>query len=191
MGLYYLKRLSEPAPVFFTVRFTLSRSSPAVRNATHLRTFCFLEVKLFLPLDRFLSTSVSFCSSIYIEDSPKLPWGMHRICGPFVLKTIIMNYFAFQETLMSCATRSLDLLILFKLMFLYPWYIPPHSCAFHTFCLHQFFSYVYYHAEYISFLWWCRWSEKARNLILILNFSSRKPHLIYILLSNVCSFEFP
>ena len=31
---------------------------------------------------------------------------MHRICGPFVLKNIIKNYFAFRETLMSCATRS-------------------------------------------------------------------------------------
>ena len=28
--------------------------------------------------------------------------------------------------------------------------------------------------EYISFLWWCRWSEKARNLILIFNFSGRR-----------------
>ena len=25
-------------------------------------------------------------------DSPKLPWGMQRICGPFVLKTIIMPF---------------------------------------------------------------------------------------------------
>ena len=30
--------------VFFAVQFTLSRSSPSVRNAKHLRTFCFLEV---------------------------------------------------------------------------------------------------------------------------------------------------
>ena len=27
---------------------------------------------------------------------------MHPICGPFVLKTIIMNYFAFRETLVLC-----------------------------------------------------------------------------------------
>ena len=60
----------------------------------------FLEVSLlFLPLESFFSNQlVSFCSSIYIEDSPKLPWGMQRICGPFVLKTIIMNIFAFRET---------------------------------------------------------------------------------------------
>ena len=32
------------ASVFFAVRFTSSRSSPPVRNATHLRTFCFLKV---------------------------------------------------------------------------------------------------------------------------------------------------
>ena len=32
------------ASVFFAVRFTSSRSSPPVRNVTHLRTFCFLKV---------------------------------------------------------------------------------------------------------------------------------------------------
>ena len=114
---------------------------------------------------------------------------MHRICGPFVLKTIIMNYFAFRETLMSCATRSLDLFILFKFIFLYLRYIPPHSCAFHTFCLHQFFSYVYYHAEYFSFLWWCRWSEKARNLILILAVKSLTWSMFYFLTFVVLNFH--
>ena len=114
---------------------------------------------------------------------------MHRICGSFVLKTIIMNYFAFRETLMSCATRSLDLLILFKFIFLYLWYIPSHSCAFHTFCLHQFFSYVYYHAEYFSFLWWCRWSEKARNLILILAVKSLTWSMFYFLTFVVLNFH--
>ena len=30
-------------------------------------------LKLFLPLERFFSTNVFFCSLIYIGDSPKLP----------------------------------------------------------------------------------------------------------------------
>ena len=54
----------------------------------------------FCLLGRFLSlTSVFFCSSIYIEVSPKLPLQMQRICGPFVFKTVIINHFAFRETL--------------------------------------------------------------------------------------------
>ena len=66
---------------------------------------------------------------------------MPRICGPFVLKTIILNHFSFRETLgfFSCATHSLDLCILFELIFYTSGYIPPHSCDFYTFCLQQLF----------------------------------------------------
>ena len=73
----------------------------------------------------FCQPACPFAARFTLKTAPKLPWGMHRICRPFFLKTIIMNYFAFRETLMSCATRSLDLVILFKFIF-----------------LHQFFSYV-------------------------------------------------
>ena len=71
-----------------------------------------------------------------------------------------------------------------------------HSAPFLRFShilLTPIFSDVYYHAECFSYPWWCRWSAKARNLILIFNFSSQRLHLNYILLSNsnVCSFEFP
>ena len=55
---------------------------------------------------------------------------------------------------LSCDTRSLDLCILFKFIFLYLWYIPPHSCAFHTFYFTPIFSGVYYHAKYFSNPWW-------------------------------------
>ena len=59
------------------------------------------------------------------------------MCGLFGLKTTIMNNFVFRETL--CPV-PLDLCILLKFIFLYLRYIPPHSCAFHTFCLHQFLN---------------------------------------------------
>ena len=64
------------------------------------------------------------------------------------LRTFCFEYYdySFQETL--CDTRSSDLCILFKFIFLYLWYIPPHSCAFHTFYFTPIFSYVYYHAKY-------------------------------------------
>ena len=46
----------------------------------------FLE---FIHVFRFFQPACFF----YLHwDSPKLPWGMQRICGPFVLKTIIMPF---------------------------------------------------------------------------------------------------
>ena len=125
--------------------------------------------------------------------SPHLPWGMQRICGPFILEFIReilstsmffccsiyietaqnsreeCNEFAdllfwrlslcLSRDSLSCDTRSLDLCILFKFIFLYLWYIPPHSCTFHTFYFTRFFSYVYYHAKYFSYPWWRCCSE--------------------------------
>ena len=62
---------------------------------------------------------------------------------------------------------------LFKFIFLYLCYIPPHSCAFHKICFTPiFFIYVYHHAEYyFSYSRWCGWPGKARKLIFIINFT--------------------
>ena len=63
-----------------------------------------------------------------------------------------------------------------------------HSAPFLRFShilLTPIFSYEYYHGEYFSYPWWCRWTAKARNLIYFFNFSIQRPHLNYILLSNV------
>ena len=82
---------------------------------------------------------------------------------------------------LSCDTRSLDLCILFRFIFLYLWYIPPHSYAFHTFTLHQFFL-VYITTRNIFLI------PVARNLIIIFNFSNQRQHLNYIFFYNVYSF---
>ena len=50
----------------FRSRFTLSQSSPAVRNAAHLQTCCF-RLTIFMPFDKFLSASSVLCNSIYSE----------------------------------------------------------------------------------------------------------------------------
>ena len=52
-----------------------------------------------------------------------------------------------------CDTHSLDLCILSKFIFLYLWYIPPRSCAFHTLYFTPNFSYVYFRAKYF-YPWW-------------------------------------
>ena len=107
--------------------------------------------KLFLPLERFLSTSMPFCSSTNIEDSPKLPYMLNsqRICGPFVLKTIIINHFAFEVLFVLC--HSLIRSLYFIQVYIF---IPlMHSAPFLRFSrilLTPIFSYVYHHAEYFS-----------------------------------------
>ena len=92
-------------------------------------------------------------------------------------------HYAFRETL-YCDTRLLDLCISFKILFLYLWYIPPHSCAFPTFCFAPIFLICTLLCE-IFFLFipddTVR-SATARNLIFIFNFSSQRPQLNYTLL---------
>ena len=83
-------------------------------NPTYLRTSFF---RIYLCLSRdFVNQHVFFAARFTLRQ-PKTPWGMQRICEPFVLKTIIMPFKRF----LPCDTRSLDLCILFKfiLIFLY------------------------------------------------------------------------
>ena len=138
--------------MFFPGQFTLSQSSPSVRNATYLRTF-FLE---FIYVFRnILSTSMFFCCWIYIETAQN----SRRECNEFADLLFWILSLCLSRDSLSCDTRSLDLCILFKFIFLYLWFIPPHSCAFHTFYFTLIFSSVYYHAKYFSFPWWRCCSE--------------------------------
>ena len=159
--------------MFFAGRFTLSQSSPPVRNATYLLTFYFrIYSRDFVNQHVFLLLDLHW-------DNPKLPWGMQRICGPFVLKTII--------TSSSCDTRTLDLCILFKFIFLYLWYFPPHYCAFRTFYFTPIFSsHVYITTRNIFLI---PNDAVAQNLIINYNFSSQRLHLNYLFLSNAYSFD--
>ena len=164
--------------VFFAVRFTLSQSSPPVKNATHLRTVPFVFQILFMSFERFLSTSMFFCSSMYIE--PVLTF--REECNESTDLLFWRLSLCLSRDSLSCDTHSWDL-------FLYLWYVPPHSCAFHTFCFRPIFSYVYYHLKYFCYPWWFFWLAKARNLIFIFNFSSQRPQLNYTWLSYVYSFD--
>ena len=174
--------------IIWTGRLPHLSELPHLPGVPHLHVKRPLEF-IFAFLDIFVNqhvTSMLLFSSIYIERSPKLSWGIQRICRPFVLKT----YYHYESLCvsrdsLSCDTRSLDLCFLFKYIFICIWYIPPHSYTFHTFCFTPIFSYVYYHAEYFSYPWKCCWLAKARNLIFILNFSSQRPYFNYIPLSNV------
>ena len=106
-----------------------------MRNATNLRTVCSLEF-IFAFLDIFINqhvTSMLLFSSIYIELSPKLPWGIQRICRPFVLKTYYhYESLCLSRDSLSCDTRSLDLLYASDTF-------RPILALFTHFALHQFF----------------------------------------------------
>ena len=109
-----------------------------------------LFFRIYLCLSRDLSTSMFFCCSIYIETAQISREECNELADLFFIRLSL----CLSTDFLSCDTRSLDLCILFKFIFLYLWYIPPHSCALFThFTLHQFFSYVYYHAKYFSYPW--------------------------------------
>ena len=114
-------------------------------------------------------------------DSPKFPWRMHRICRPFVLKTIIMPF----ERLFVPWHSLIRSLHLFKFIFLYLWYTPPILALLTHFTLHQFFP-TYITTRNIFLI---PDDTVAQNLIIIFNFSSQRPHLNYIFLSNIHSFD--
>ena len=139
--------------MFFAGRFTLSQSSPPVRNATYLRTFFLKFIYVFREI---LSTSMFCLLFDLLSDSPKLTWGMQREFADLLFFRLSV---CFSRDSLSCDTRSLDLCILFKFIFLNLWYNPPHSCAFHTFYFIPIFPGVYYHAKYFSYTWWRCCSE--------------------------------
>ena len=65
--------------VFFAVRFTWSRSSAPVRNATHLRTFCFLEVIFAFWGDFRPSPACSFAAQFTLKSA----LNSHDKCNEF------------------------------------------------------------------------------------------------------------
>ena len=160
--------------MFFAGRFTLSQSSPPVRNATYLRTFFSEFIYVFREI---MSTSMFFCCSIYIETAQS----SREECNDFADLLFWRLSLCLSRDSLSCDSCSLNPCILFKFIFLYLWYIPPHSCAFHTF----------YFTPIITTrnIFLIPDDGVGRNLIIIFDFSSQRPHLNYIFLSNVYSFD--
>ena len=166
--------------MFFPGRYTLSQSSAPVRNASYLRTSYFFRIYLICLSGDFVNQHVFLLLDLH-WDNPKLPWGMHRICGPFVLKTIIMPFkrlFVLWHSLIrSLYFIQIDI------------FIPlTHSAPFLR------FSHILLYTNFFTFvttrnIFLIPDDAVARNLIIIFNFSSQRPHLNYIFLSNVYSFD--
>ena len=108
--------------MFFAVRFYIEPVLTSREECNALEDLLFFT-RYFCVWRGFVNQLVSFCSSIYIEDSPKLPWRMQRICGPcFCFKDHHYKSFCLSRDSLSCATPSFDLCIILKFMFLYLWY---------------------------------------------------------------------
>ena len=161
------------------------RSSIFVRNVTHLRTFCF---RSYFCLRRDFCKPARFALNTALNRDVEC----NEFADPLFSRPSLWIILPFERLFVLCH------LLIRSLCFIPVYIFLPliHSAPFLRFShilLTPIFSDVYYHAECFSYPWWCRWSAKARNLILIFNFSSQRLHLNYILLSNsnVCSFEFP
>ena len=165
--------------MFFPGRLTLSQSSPPVRNATCLRTYSFFGIYLCLSRD-FVNQHTFLLLDLH-WDSPKLPWGMQRICGPFVLKTIIMP---FKTLLVLWHSLFRSLYFIQVYIFIPLIHSAPFLRAFHTF----YFTPILFLCILPNILL-IPDDAFARNLIIIFNFSSQRPHLNYIFFSNVYSFD--
>ena len=117
-----------------------------------------------------------FCCSIYIKTAQN----SRGECNEFTNLLLWRLSLYLSRDSLSCDTRSLDLCILFKFIFLYLWYIPPHSCALTHFTWHQFFP-MYITTRNIFLI---PDDTVAQNLIIIFDFSNQRPHLNYIFLST-------
>ena len=125
-------------------------------------------------------------------DSPKLPWGMQRIWNLLFWRLLL----SLSRESLTCDARSLDLCILFtnkiqrsnKLKSLYFYTsdtFRPILALFTYFILHQLFL-MYITTRNIFLI---PDDAVVRNLIIIPNFSSQRPHLNHSFLSNVYSFD--
>ena len=128
--------------VFCAVSFTLRRSSFLARNARHLRTFCFLEVVQFLPLESFFVNQRVLLQLDLHWRQPQTTIRNATNLRTFCFKDHSYESFFLSRDSLSCATHSLDLCISLRFTFLY---LRIHSAPFLRFSqtlLTPIFSYV-------------------------------------------------
>ena len=165
--------------MFFAGRFTLSQSSPPVRNATYLRTFFLEFIYLFRKI---LSTSIFFCCSIYIEISQN----SYEECNEFEDLLFWRLHYAFQETLCSVTLAHIRSLHFIQVYIFIPLMNSAPFLRFSHILLYTIFCLMYITTRNIFLI---PDDAVAQNLIIIFNFSNQRPHLNYIFLPYVYSFD--
>ena len=139
---------------FYQNQRVLCRSiyiEPVLTSREECNVSANLFFKIYLCISRDCVNQHVFLLLDLHWDSPKLPWGMQRICGPFVFQTIIMP-FKRLFVLWHSLIRSLYFIQVYI-------FIPLiHSAPFLRF-LHILLYTNYYHAKYFSYPWWRCCSE--------------------------------
>ena len=131
------------------VLFRSIYTEPVLTSREECNVFADLFFRIYLCLSRYFVNQHVFFAARFTLRQPKTPAAGE--CNEFAdLLFWRLYHYALRDSL-SCDTRSLDLCILFRFIFLYLWYIPPHSGASHTFYFTPIFSGVYYHAKYFSY----------------------------------------
>ena len=136
---------------------------------------------LFMSFQRLLSTRMFFCSSIYIETALNFREECNKCTD--ILSWRLSLCLSRDSVLWHSLTRSLyfiQVLIFIPLI---------HSAPFLRFS--HILLYTNFFLMYITTrnIFLIPDDAVARNLIIIFNFSSQRPHLNYIFLSNVYSFD--
>ena len=136
---------------------------------------------LFMSFERFCQPACFFAARFTLRQ-PKTP-----VRNATNLRTFRFEdyYYAFQETLCPVTLAHQIFVFYLNLYFYTSDTFRPILALFTHFTLHQFFL-VYITTRNIFLI---PDDAVARNLIIIFNFSSQRPHLNYIFLSNVYSFD--
>ena len=174
----FSKLLSEPRVLRRSIYI-----EPVLTFREECNVFADLLFRIYLCLSRdFVNQHVFLLLDLY-WDSPKLPWRMQWICGPFVFQTIIMP-FKRLFVLWHSLIRSLNFIQVY--IFIPLIHSAPFLRASDTFHFTPYFFLCILPRQIFLLI---PDDAVARNLIIIFNFSSQRPHLNYIFLSNVYSFD--
>ena len=177
--------------VFFAGRFTLSRSSSPVRNATHLRTFCFLRSYFCLWRD-FYQPACPFAARLTLKTAlnshkAKLPTNLRTFC----FKDHHYESFCLRGTLCP-VTLAHQIFVFYSSLYFYTSdAFRPILALFTHFAYTNFFicilpSGIFFLALLMPLI------GLSSEFNFYFLFQQSSPHLNYILLSNVYSgFEFP
>ena len=132
--------------------------------------------------ERFCQPPFFFCCSIYIETAQNF----REECNEFAELSFFRLSLCLSRDSLSYDTRSLDLCILFKFIVSYLSFFCPILARFSHVLLCTNFFLMYSTMQNIFLI---PDDAVVRNLIIIFIFSSQRPHLNYVFLSNVYSFD--
>ena len=130
---------------------------PVLTSREECDVFADLLFKIYLCFSRdFVKQHVFLLLDLH-WDSPKLPWGIQRICGPFCFEDY---HYAFQETLCP-VTLAHQIFVFYSNLYFYTSdTFRPILVLFTHFTLQQFFlMYITTRNIFLFYPWWCCCSE--------------------------------